>query len=172
MKQQIETDIWDWLQNYIEVDHKFYDYKFPPCPYAKSARLRGLVTVTAYKSGSINQFIRENTAGLISEGKHNVGIMVFPASTRWRFWNQWYMKWLNRRLIPQDFYIQYGMAVTTTSKYPGESAPYFIAIVNKLSDVLAGHQALLNTKYYQNWSDFHYNDVVVRRQRMYEKYLK
>ena len=27
--QDIKTDIWDWIQNYIEVNHKFYDYKFP-----------------------------------------------------------------------------------------------------------------------------------------------
>ena len=72
----------------------------------------------------------------------------------------------------KDYYSQYGFALNTKSQYPGlfNSGPYFIVIINKLSDVLSGHQALLNTDYYKPWANHHYDAVVNRRQKMYEKY--
>jgi hypothetical protein len=57
MKTEIEQDIWNWITNYIEVNHEFYNYKFPPCPYARTARLKGSVDIVAYESGNIKKFI-------------------------------------------------------------------------------------------------------------------
>ena len=70
--------------------------------------------------------------------------------------------------------MQYGKALNTSSGYPGifENGPYFIVILNKLSDVLLAHQSLLYTNYYKNWDKKHFNEVVVRRQQALNKYTK
>jgi hypothetical protein len=174
MKTEIEKDLWDWITNYIEVNHKFYDYKFPPCPYAKAARLKGLVDVSAYTSGSITKFITEQTNDLIDGNKFNVRVMVFPAWMRWLYPLHWFIQRMNKRIVPKDFYAQYGKAVNTQSKYPdlSKGLPYFIVIVNKLSDVMSGHSSLVKTEYYNHWTDKHFTDVVVRRQKIFEKYNK
>jgi hypothetical protein len=165
MKKQIEQDIWDWIKSYIEADHEFYNYKFPPCPYAKAARLKGLVNVTAYESGSISQFIKNNI-----ESTHNVKVLVLPPKVRWYYHIHWLLKQLNKKLIPLDRYVQYGKAATTDSRYAGLKGPYFIIIVNVLSDVIAGHRALSFSDYYKDWDKHHYDSVVVRRNKMIEQY--
>lgn len=168
---KIETDVWHWLENYIEVKNEFYDYKFPPCPFAKAARLSGLVIVKSFKNKSVRNFINDQTTDLIEEKKYSVLIMVFPPRIAWSIGLKHYIKKLNQTLIPQDFYAQYGTAINTSSQYTGffNQGPYFIIIVNKLSDVLDGHMSLLKTDYYTPWDDFHYEEVVVRRQQAYEK---
>lgn len=167
-----EQDVYDWVVNYIEVEHKFYDYKFPPCPYAKAARLHNLLSIKAYTSGSVNSFIKDNANQLLADNTHNVCIMVFPTYVKWFYHTRWLVRKLNSKLIPQDYYVQYGLAVKTESKYTGLFAgePYFIVIINKLSDVIKGHNSLLNTDYYKSWTPSHYNDVVTRREKMYLKF--
>jgi hypothetical protein len=174
MKNKIEKDIWEWITNFLEVNHEFYHYKFTPCPYAKSARLKGLVNVTAYTVGSKIGFIEQQTEQFLADKQYNVQIFVFPSYLRWFFHVRWKIHQLNKKLIPNNYYAQYGWARPTKSQYPGlfNSSPYFIVIINKLSDVLSGHKSLLDTDYYSQWSKSHYNNVVERRNNMVKKYKK
>jgi hypothetical protein len=174
MKKQIEQDIWKWITDYVEVNHEFYDYKFPPCPYARAARLKGLVEVSAWTQSSKINFIRQAVNNAVSQGKINTLVMVFPPWFRWCFITRWFIKALNKHIIPKDFYIQYGGAVETQSIYPGVGAgqPYVVVILNRVSDVLAGHKSLSRTNYYDKWGPEHYHNVVDRRQQMIDKYRR
>lgn len=165
MKHEIEQDIWSWIQNYIEEPHKFYDYKFAPCPYARAARLKNKIDVVAYESGNTVEFIRVQVDQLISNDQHSQKIMVFPPSLRWKYHVRWFIKRLNREIVPKGYYIQYGGAKNTVSKYSSIlGGEYVLVIINKVSDVIDGHKALLRTSYYDNWSLKHYKNVVLRRQ--------
>lgn len=172
MKQKIEQDIWDWIKEYIEVNHKFYDYKFPPCPYAKSARLNGLVDVRAYSYGSVFGFVKTQAAINAENNKHSVTVLVLPPRVSLYPWFSWFIKNLNKKLIPQDYYAQFGTALKTNSQYDGlfNDGEYSIVIINKLSEILSGHQSLLKTDYYKPWAPHHYEAVVERRQQMNEQY--
>jgi hypothetical protein len=169
---EIEKDIWDWIVNYIEVNHSFYDYKFPPCPYAKSARLKGLLSVTAYDHSGSFSFINKTIDKYLVDDEHTVCVMTFPNYMKWNPLLRLFLRNKNKSLIPKDSFIQYGTAITTSSKFDGigKGKPYFIVIINKLSDVMKGHKELLKTSYYTNWSDFHYYDVVEKRNEMIKKF--
>lgn len=171
MNDEIIDDIWNWVTSYIEVNHKFYDYKFPPCPYARAARLKGLLDVRRYHSGSKKDFIRAEVDKLIVDEKINNLIMVFPCRTRWNYFLKSYIEKLNETLIQHDYYAQYGTAITTKCRYPGlfNNGPYFVVLVNKLSDVMDAHNKLLKTDYYDFWDPQHYEDVVIRRQKASDK---
>ena len=156
---EVEQNIWKWIHEYVESNNEFYHYKFPPCPYAKSARLNGLVDVVAYTKGRPYQFITSQIDDLIAYKKYSIRIMAFPLRMRWYFHLHILLNQLNRHLVPQDLYVQYG-----------KTDDYFIVIVNKLSDVLDGHRALSKTDYYKNWSKDHYKAVVERRETLYKKY--
>lgn len=168
----VEQDIWNWLTDYVEVNHKFYDYRFPPCPFAKAARLAGLVSMDAYDSGNVKQFITQSIDKFLCEKTHDVKIMVMPPRAKWTWGMNKFIADTNADLVPQDFYVQFGIAIKTQSRYVGfmNKGPYFIAIVNRLSNVLKGHESLLKTDYYNFWDKFHYDAVVVRRQQAVEKY--
>jgi hypothetical protein len=159
MNNEIEQNIWNWITEYIEVENEFYNYKFPPCPYAKSARLKGMVDVVAYTTGNPYKFIKHQIEDLNTHRKFNIKVMAFPMRMRWYFHLHFMLNRLNKELVPQDLYIQYG-----------KTDQYFIVITNKLSDVLDGHRSLLKTDYYKNWAKDHYDAVVERRQKIYEKY--
>jgi hypothetical protein len=157
MNNKVEQDIWNWITEYVEIENEFYNYKFPPCPYAKSARLKGLVDVIAYDSGSPFKFIKYQVTNLIEHKKFNIKVMAFPIRMRWYFHLHFMINRLNKYLVLQDFYIQYG-----------KTDEYFVVIANKLSDVIEGHTSLLKTDYYKNWSSRHYNNVVDRRKKHIE----
>jgi len=95
-----------------------------------------------------------------------------------RFKHNWflkrYMKKLNARVVANDLYCQFGTALKTQSRYTGlfNQGPYCIVIINKLSDILDGHRALLKTDYYKPWAPHHYQAVVERRQHTLDNYNK
>jgi hypothetical protein len=171
--KNVEQEIWDWIINYIEVNHKFYNYKFPPCPYARSARLKGQLDVSVYESGGVIKFIK-NQIEQLQKVNLNTQVMVFPARMRYYFWLPPMIRSLNKSVIPLDYYLQHGTAIKTKSSYDEllKNKPYFIVVVNKLSDVLDGHASLLRTDYYKPWAKHHYSAVVTTRQKLYEKYKR
>ena len=164
MKTETEKDIWDWITNFIEVNNEFYDYKFPPCPYAKAARLNGLVDVKTYDRGNPYSFVKNQVDDLLKQQKFSVRVIAFPHWMRWLYPLHWAIQRLNQKAIGQDCYIQYGKIVDIVKH------SHFIVIVNNLTGVLSAHSSLRQTDYYNNWSDKHYYEVVVRRQHAYEKH--
>ena len=174
LKHDIEQDITAWLVEYIEKNHKFYNYKFPPCPYAKSARLANQIDICPYQSGSMSTFVRDCVDQLINNSDRTVSIVVFPYYARWNYYLKYVIDNLNKKIVNRDFYAQYGIALTTQNRFSGpwQGYPYFIVIINKLSDVLDGHRALLKTDYYTPWAKHHYDAVVNRRQQKIDKYKK
>ena len=174
LEHQIEKDIWSWVENYIEANNKFYDYKFPVCPFAKSARLKGIVEVQAWSSGSVKTFIKNTVQSLLNNPEKEICIMVMPPRAKWTWGIPAMIEEINTKIIPQGSFVQYGTAIQTTSRYPGlfNKGEYFVVLVNNLGAVMDGHKALLKTDYYKPWSKEHYNDVVTRRQKLFEKYGK
>jgi len=169
---QVQAAIWDWIKNYVEVDNKFYDYKFAVCPYAKAARLKGIVDVQAWNEGSIKKFIADNIRRLVADPKLEICVLAMPPRTKWHWGIKRLINKLNQEVIPQGYYVQYGQAIKNSSIYPGlfNGGKYFVVLVNRLDPVLDGHRALLKTSYYKPWSKKHYTAVVTRRQEQYEKY--
>jgi hypothetical protein len=172
--ETVKQDIWDWIKNYIEANHKFYDYKFPPCPYARAARINGQVDVSVYQSGGVIEFIKNQVDQLTAQSDLKTRVIVFPARMHYYFWLPMMIRRLNKKVIALDYYLQYGTAIRTTSAYDEllKNKPYFIVVVNKLSTVLDGHASLLKTDYYKPWAKHHYTAVVTNRQKLYEKYRK
>jgi len=174
LTQQIKADIWHWIEHYIEVPNKFYDYRFPVCPFAKAARLQGIVQVRPWISGSIKDFIRQGVHQLIQDQQKEICVMVMPPRAKWRWGIPALIESINAEIIPQGAFVQFGTAIGTTSQYPGlfNQGEYFVVLVNNVDAVMEAHRALLNTDYYRPWSRGHYHDVVIRRQRLVEKYGK
>jgi hypothetical protein len=170
----IKQDIYDWVVDYIEANHEFYNYKFPPCPFAKSARLKGMMDIQVWEKGSYKKFIEHHATDMHNNTNYTVRILVFPHSLKYRFWMKKSVAKLNAEIVDLDLYAQIGSAIKTTSKYPGilEKGPYGIVIINRLSDILNGHQSLLRTDYYKSWSQEHYVAVVARRQEIADKCTK
>jgi hypothetical protein len=148
-----------WIIEEIEAPHEFYDYRFPVCPFARSARLSEEVDIVVYASGGPYKFIKQQVQYLQTDKIFKIKIMAFPKRMRWYLHLHFLLDRMNCDIVGKDLYIQYG-----------KNDDAFIVIVNRLSSVLDGHRSLLKTDYYKNWSKDHYDAVVERRQKIYKKY--
>ena len=170
---EVRKDIDYWIENFVEESNEFYDYKFPPCPYARSARLKNESTVHVYDgSSSVRQFIKDKVNWLINHDQYFVHLMVFPTRVAYYPGIHRFIKNLNKEIIPQDYFGLGGFAPGTTCKYPGllNNKNYFVIGTNKLSKVLPAVEVLKSKGYYKDWSNKHYKSIVTTREQMHEQF--
>ena len=170
--QKVKKDIEDWTINFVEASNVFYGGKFPVCPYARQARIKGETTYAIYSGGGVKKFIEESVQKLLQDKKHKQMLIVLPARTKWYFGQKKIIHNLNKKIIPQNYFALDGNAKGTKSNYTGigNSGEYGMIGVNTLDEVLDAVEYLKKRGYYKDWSKEHYYDIVIRRQEMYEKY--
>ena len=170
--QQVEQDIWAWINDFVTVTNEFYNYKFPPCPYARQAVMSKTVDVQVWQSGNVREFIKDNAEKMRDSPSLTTRVMAFPPKTRFQWGINDYVEQLSAEMISTNVFLNTGVAKTTRSRYPGSSGkePYFIVIANSVAAVMGGAEALMKTDYYKNWPAAHYAHVVERRARMTKRY--
>lgn len=173
LHEEIEQDMWTWIREFVTVANEFYHYKFPPCPYARGALLAESVDVAVWRSGDLRAFIRQNAIAVRDDPKLTTRVMAFPPRVQWAWGLSEYVETLNAELVPDDVFLNTGVAKSTDSRYPGTAgSPYFIVVANSLGAVLKGAESLQRTDYYKDWPRAHFEIVVERRARMAKRYRK
>lgn len=170
--QVIADDIWAWIRQFVMAPNKFYDYKFPPCPFAKQAVQAKTVDVLVWQNEDVRAFIRVAAVELRNHPSLTTRVMAFPPATRFTWGLNDFVEDLNVELVSDNVFLNTGIAQTSRSKFSGSNPqePYFIVIANSLDAVLAGAKSLAKTDYYKNWPKPHYAHVVERRARFARKY--
>jgi len=171
LQEEIVADLWKWIHEFVTVPNEFYKFKFAPCPYAKMAVTDKAVDVLAWESGDVRKFIREAAEGMRDAPHLTTRVMGFPPRTQFAWGISEYVETLNMELIPDNVFLNTGIAKTTISRYPGSGEePYFIVVANSLAAVLDGAKSLAKSDYYKDWPEEHYKIVVERRARLAERY--
>ncbi len=170
----VGEDIWAWLKEFVTVKNPFYNGKFAPCPYARSAILADQVDVTVYLKGDVRAYIREKSVELRDTPSLSTRVMAFPPRIQLQWGISDFVDTLNAELIADGVFLNTGVTKTRTSRYPGPPGkdPYFIVVANRLAAVLSGAEALQRTAYYKDWPRDQYELVVERRERMARRYSK
>ena len=163
----IEADIRHWMRDFVAVKNDFYNAKFPPCPFALRALMDETVDIVAWQAGDLRAFIRLHAASMRDAPRLTTRVMVFPPRTQ-RAWGLGpFVESLNTELIPQNIFLNTGVAKTSVSRYAGSlGKPYFIVVANSLDAVLKGAEALKRTGYYDEWPPQQVEIVVQRRERL------
>lgn len=172
--QQVKHDIENWTREFVEASNEFYGGNFPVCPYARHARIKGQTTCQIYKGGSVKHFIEESVEKLLDDDTTKQMLIVLPPITKWYPGMDKFIYTLNKRIIPLNYFAMRGSANGCRNSFPGfiNRGEYQLIGLNTLDKVLEGVEYLKKQGYYKNWSETHYNDIVVERQKMYEKYGK
>jgi hypothetical protein len=168
----VEQDIWTWINDFVTAPNEFYNFKFPPCPYARQAVLSKKVDVQVWQSGDVRQFIKDNAISMRDSPLLTTRVMALPPKIRFQWGINDYVEQLNAELVSSNVFLNTGVTRTMISRYPGSPSeePYFIVIANSLEAVLSGAESLAKTDYYKNWPAAHYAHVVERRARMARQY--
>jgi hypothetical protein len=170
--QEIEQDLWAWINEFVTVPNEFYGFKFAPCPYARQAVLNNKVDVQVWQSGDVRAYIRDRAIDMRESPQLTTRVMAFPPKTRFLWGINDYVEELNTELVSSNIFLNTGIAKTSQSRFPGSSTkdPYFIVIANSLAAVLSGAESLAKSDYYKDWPAEHYAHVVERRARFAKKY--
>jgi len=173
LNEEIVADLWKWIHEFVTVPNAFYNNKFAPCPYAYLAVKTNAVDVVAWESGDVRQFIKDKGIAMRDAPHLTTRVMAFPPRTQFAWGISEYVEELNRDLIPDNVFLNTGIAKTTKSRYPNSGDnPYFIVVANSLAAVLDGANSLAKSDYYKDWPKEHYEIVVERRARMAKLYGK
>lgn len=167
----IVADLWRWIREFVVVKSEFYKGKFAPCPYAQSALAANSADVVAWQAGDFRTFIRAHAEQMRGMSELTTRVIGLPPRAQ----NAWgiseFVESLNAEFIPDNVFLNQGIAKSTVSRYPGsEGRPYFIVVANSLGAVLKGAEALRRTDFYDNWPPTHFELVVQRRERMAARY--
>lgn len=173
LQEEVVEDLWRWIREFVTVPNEFYNFKFAPCPYASAAVTGKTVDVVAWEAGDVRAFIREKAIAMRDAPNLTTRVMGFPPRTQFAWGISEYVEELNTELIPDNVFLNTGIAKTTKSRYPGSGDnPYFIVVANSLGPVLDGAESLAKSDYYKDWPKEHYEIVVERRARMAKRYGK
>ena len=172
LHDEIGQDIWNWINHFVTVPNEFYKGKFPPCPFARRAGVTATVDPAVWVSGDVRAFIRQKSIEMRDHKTLTTRVMAFPPRVQFQWGISEYIEGLNAELIPDNVFLNTGIAKTTKSRYPGSApdAPYFIVVANSLDAVLSGAEMLEKTEYYRDWPSEHRELVVERRARMAQRY--
>jgi hypothetical protein len=130
------------------------------------------VDVKVWMTGDVCAYIREKAIELRDTPTLSTRVMAFPPRIQWQWGISEFVERLNAELIPDNVFLNTGIAKTTKSRYPGSppNTPYFIVVANRLDAVLSGSEALHRTDYYKDWPREQYELVVERRERMAKRF--
>ena len=171
LQEKVVEDLWSWIREFVAVPNEYYGGKFAPCPYAFSALAAESVAVAAWERGDARNFVIEKSKELVENSNLTTFVIALPPRFQSAFGFSDFIESLNRELIPRNVFLNTGVAKTTQSRYPGSNGqPYFIVVANSLDGVMKGASALRRTGYYKDWPPEHFELVVVRRDRLYQKY--
>ena len=165
----IKQDIENWLLDFVEPVHNKTGY--PICPYARKARLDEQVEIAVHTQGKLINFLEE----LVSKNYPSNKITIVAAKPRYLYHPRLDLQLtqLNEKIIPQNLFIQGGIAKHTRSKFRTLiQGSYYFCVINKLYPVLKGADALSKTSYYSTWSAEHFAHVVENRNKLVSKVLK
>jgi hypothetical protein len=170
---EIEADIWSWMREFVTVRNAFYSEKFAPCPFAQRAVTTGTVDVAVWRSGDVREFVGAQAMSMRDAPELTTRVMTFPPRIQLAWGFNDFVDALNAELIPDNVFLNPGVAKNTMSRYPGSAGqPYFIVVANSLDAVLQGSELLQRTDYYDQWPASHFEFVVMRRSRLARCYAR
>jgi len=148
---QVKKDIEQWIQNFVEVPHPALG-GFPPCPYARSARLKRSYEVFV---GSDPYFDLKNRARY---GMGNKEVIVYAYDPV-----EWPRELFASSLVQanQEFLLDADMLVLEDHPADVEmvngicmnQGTYALALVQSLSDLNVKAQQMAAKGFYDSWPD-------------------
>lgn len=163
-QNKIKSELDRWMVEFVEANNAQLG-NWPPCPYAKAARLSGMIDVVFASVPELMSVIRESVDTLATK---DVVVVCFDHETISPEHLQEFVAGTNKMLMPIDYVIledhpdapEYVNGVKMNFGHCG------LLVIQKLSKLNNAADKLKGQGYYDTWSHAALNEVVTWR---YEK---
>ena len=149
--QQLEQDIMAWSERFLEVPHPSLG-DWPPCPYARAARMRG--TVGTFVGTDVDLDVQQRA----TQGLENWEVCIYaydPAVWTYPFFSSMVDAANQRWLLPLD--------MIALEDHPGDpeivngvtmnQGTYALVMIQSLSDLDRRARAMAQKGFYASWDE-------------------
>lgn len=163
-QQKIKQQLDQWIVEFVEANNPALG-NWPPCPYAKAARLSGMIEVVFASVPDLIDSVRKSKDMLETK---DVVVVCFDHETISPEELQEFVAGMNKSLMPEDYVILEDHP--STPEYVNGSKMNFghcgLLVIQKLSKLNNAADKLKGQGYYDTWDMKALNEVVSWR---YEK---
>lgn len=160
-REHIQQQLDQWLVNFVEANHEGLN-NWPPCPYARSARLRGLIATVFAEPQQFKDAIYQ---GMQTLADQDVVVICFDHHNIDPQALQEFVEGINRDIMPQDFVVlddhphspEYVNGVCMNFGVCG------LLLLQRLSKLTDASQRLQSQGYYNAWDAKALAEVVTWR---------
>jgi hypothetical protein len=161
---KIKSQLDQWMVEFVEANHSQLN-NWAPCPYAKAARLTGMISTKFCEVSELYDVVRESVDTLATK---DVVVVCFDHNTISPEHLQEFVAGMNKTLMPADYVIledhpdspEYVNGVKMNFGHCG------LLVIQKLSKLNNAADKLKSQGYYDTWDQKSLDDVVTWR---YEK---
>ena len=170
---QIEQAIIHWIKTFVEVPHPMWG-DMPPCPYARTARIENNdMVINVQPDGSdYYAFIEQCIHGFKDD---DIDVALIVAQRASEVDPDEYTKYIelrNTQLISSSLYLltDHPEIKEMNNGVCVQQGEYVITFLQRIDRLSKATERLHDTKYYDSWSPEMYDDVVVQRHKVWNKY--
>lgn len=160
-KDTVVRDIEHWITTFVEVPHPALG-GWPPCPYARSARLKNSYEIVL----GLDPYRDLTTRAQQGLGSREVWIYVYDAQ-QWPLplFSQSLQQANRQHLVPCDMLAleDHPADVEMVNGVCMNQGTYALALVQSLSDLDAKAQVMANKGFYQSWPNAYLTQLFQHR---------
>ncbi len=159
---QVRADIESWIENFVEVPHPALG-GFPPCPYARSARLKKSYAVYL----GTDPYYDLKNRGRQGMGDQEVVIYVYDPKEWTHEMLSGSIELVNKEvLLPRDMLAleDHPDDVEMVNGVCMNQGQYALALVQSLSDLNAKAKQMASKGFYHNWPEEYLQELFHNRQ--------
>ena len=163
-QEKIKAELDRWLVEFVEVNNPELG-NWPPCPYAKAARLSGMIDVKFAEVSELVDTIRKSVETLQSK---DVVVICFDHNAICPVDLQEFVAGMNNSLMPDDYVIleDHPDSPEYVNKVKMNFGHCGLLVLQKLSKLNTASDKLRTQGYYDTWDKKALDEVVTWR---YEK---
>lgn len=166
----VEESLESWIFKELSAKQKFLG-GLPPCPYAAEALINGRISV---QETSASEAFNQVIGALETFFRSTVQVRVI-AVPDWKNISaqetRQFVTSCRERFYQNDLWLLYDHPEVseTICDFSFNQGSFLLFMVQKLSDLVLSSQELKKTGYYENWDPQYYSEVVLLREKYYER---
>lgn len=159
IKQQLDQ----WLVEFVETNNSALN-NWPPCPYAKAARLGDMISI---KFATVSEFVEAIRESIDTLAGKDVVVICFDHNTISPEHLQEFVQGMNQTLMPADYVIleDHPDAPEYVNGVRMNFGACGLLVLQKLSKLNTASDKLRAQGYYDSWDQKALNEVVTWRSR-------
>lgn len=162
-QDQIKQELNQWLTEFVEQNNSALN-DWPPCPYARAARMSGLIDIVFADISDLSKVVQER---LLTLNTKDVVVVCFDHHNIDPVELQEWVASMNNMLMPRDYVIlddhphapEYVNGIKMNFGHCG------LLVIQKLSELNIASDKLRSQGYYNTWSSKALDQVVSWRYR-------